>query len=436
MTGGSGTRRIAVCGGSAVRSALEVGLAAAGGRPWELEIVAAADLERPEELALRFDALVLDLATLPDRRVIVRLSSSLTPVLVIDELPDSASVAAAVSAGAAEFLPRVALHTTLVGARIAWTLDRRWVPRLSPVRLPADGTPAGAWTDAELLAALDQAADRGELRLALQPLYGLQAGVLHGFEALLRWTREGVPVPTERVIRLAEAHGRIQSLGAWVIDEAARLAFQLRGVAGGHAPIAVNLSAQQFHDPELTARIDAAMARHDLPAGALSWEVTETSVMSDPRAASRVLTELRERGMRVAIDDFGTGFSSLAQLQRLPLDTLKIDRAFIRDVQRDIGARVITRAIVSIARALGLDVTAEGVEDDAQLNFVAKIGCTAAQGYLLGRPMDAERAERIWSQSGSTISTEVADLDALRALVLGDRTPDEAVTMRVDVIPD
>ena len=236
-------------------------------------------------------------------------------------------------------------------------------------------------------AALRRALDEGQLRLAYQPIVDLRTGVVTGVEALLRVDGiPGRPMSVPEAVETAEESGLILPLGEWVIDRAcADLAtWREDGWAGR---VSVNISARQLENGGLLPLVMAATARHGVPAEALILEVTEHSVVRDLGVSRAQLQALRARGVRVALDDFGTGFSSLSYVRSLPLDILKIDRAFVASAG---GPRDITATVLRLGRDLGLVVVAEGVERVEQLDMLVAAGCRWGQGYLLSPPLHAE----------------------------------------------
>ncbi len=238
---------------------------------------------------------------------------------------------------------------------------------------------------------LRRAVERGEFALAYQPIIDLRSGKVAKLEALLRWyhPERGLIAPDE-FIPAAEDSGLIRHLGRWVLAEACRQA-RLWADQGVVVPIAVNLTAQEFQQPSLVAEVAAALAGAGLAARWLRLEITESLAMRDAAATVATLAALRALGVLVAIDDFGTGYSSLAYLKRLPVDVLKIDRAFIDGLGDGLGAdpedTAIVEAIVTLAHTLGLSVVAEGVETAAQAAQLRRLGCDYAQGYHFARPM-------------------------------------------------
>jgi diguanylate cyclase (GGDEF)-like protein len=242
----------------------------------------------------------------------------------------------------------------------------------------------------------DELADalrRGEFTVAYQPLVNLRSGRPVGAEALVRWQHptDGNR-PPDTFIPLAEETGLITEIGAFVLRDACRQAARWARSSAGAAPlmVTVNLSARQVTDPRIVDQVAAALAEAELDPGRLVLEITETVLMHDREAATTNLGRLKTLGVRIAIDDFGTGYSSLAYLCRFPLDMLKVPREFVDALGREANAEVVTRAVVELARALGLLTVAEGIETTRQLEHVTELGCDLAQGYLFSRPVDAE----------------------------------------------
>ena len=237
---------------------------------------------------------------------------------------------------------------------------------------------------------LRRAVDRNELELFYQPKVCLDDGGACGAEGLVRWyhPERGLVSPGD-FIPLAEETGLIKPIGDQVLEQACQEAARLplRAATGETTSIAVNLSAEQLRDPDLARRVDALLSRHTVPRGALEVELTESVVMRDPEAAGRVLHTLREMGVKVAVDDFGTGYSSLAYLRALPLDQLKIDRAFVNDMAAADRGAAIVRTILAMSEALDLTTVAEGIETDDQARLLTEAGCHFGQGFLYARPL-------------------------------------------------
>lgn len=231
---------------------------------------------------------------------------------------------------------------------------------------------------------LRQALERGELRLAFQPMMHMASGRTTGFEALLRWRNPARgDIPPVVFIPIAEEAGLIEAIGAWVIREACAVA----ATWPTHIKVCVNVSAFQLGSMSLCAKVTRALEDAGIPASRLEIEVTESVLIGDDRMPINVLTALRNAGVRLALDDFGTGYSSLSYLRRLPFDRIKIDRSFIIDIANDAGSAAIVKAVITLARDLGLDVIAEGIETHEQLDTLRALGCPEIQGYLIGKPM-------------------------------------------------
>lgn len=241
---------------------------------------------------------------------------------------------------------------------------------------------------------LRQALQDGEFVLFYQPLLEEPSGEVTGFEALVRWAPPGTPmVPPARFIPLAEESGLILPLGEWVLEQACR---QGRAwLDAGQPPriIAVNISARQFMQPMFVASVQNILNRTGLPPQLLELELTESMLMEQVEQAIHTMQRLKALGVQLAIDDFGTGYSSLAYLKRFPIDKLKVDQSFVRGIAEDSSDREITTAVIAIARALGLKVLAEGVEDCVQMRILQELGCQYYQGYLFCRPAPAAQLE-------------------------------------------
>jgi diguanylate cyclase (GGDEF)-like protein/PAS domain S-box-containing protein len=243
---------------------------------------------------------------------------------------------------------------------------------------------------AQLGVELRHALERNEFSLAYQPKIDLASGQASGAEALLRWNHpeRGVVMPAE-FIPVLEETGLIVQVGEWVLERACRDLKAWQAAGRKVMPVAVNLSARQFRQQDLEARIRAIVDAAGIAPSLIELEITESQLMHDPEQATRVLRALGDAGLRVAIDDFGTGYSSLAYLTRFPLTSLKIDRSFVAHVLSDKADATIVRTIVDMAHTLGFTVVAEGVESGGQADFLRDLGCEQAQGFLFARPMAA-----------------------------------------------
>ncbi|HTY04615.1 MAG TPA: GGDEF domain-containing phosphodiesterase [Rhodocyclaceae bacterium] len=246
---------------------------------------------------------------------------------------------------------------------------------------------------------LREALERKEFRVHYQPLVDAANRQLVGCEALVRWKHptKGI-IPPDAFISLLEETGLIIDVGMFVLKEACMQAMVWRQTLLPDFAVSVNLSARQFADPDLVKRIREALEQSGLPPSALIVEVTETSLAMEPEYAAGVLGELRKLGIAIAIDDFGVGYSSLSSLRWLPVDVLKIDRAFISQAPHDPVDAAIAHAIAALARGLNLTLVAEGVETEAHADFARSIGCDKLQGYLFARPLDPKAFEAAYHQ--------------------------------------
>ena len=236
--------------------------------------------------------------------------------------------------------------------------------------------------------AMRQALAANRFRLAYQPQVDIASGAIVGAEALIRWRDPELgDVSPARFIPVAEESGFIIAIGDWVLGQAVRQAASWRS-SGMPLPVAVNVSALQFQQADFVDRVAAALRSADLPGGLLELELTESILVRDASDALQRLHSLAHLGVRLAIDDFGTGYSSLAYLKRFPIEKLKIDRSFIRGVPGDGSDAGIVHAIIQMARALNLKVIAEGVETEAQRQYLAREGCDMLQGFLFAPALD------------------------------------------------
>jgi diguanylate cyclase (GGDEF)-like protein len=246
---------------------------------------------------------------------------------------------------------------------------------------------------------LRRALDRDQLKLFYQPLINLKSGEVSGFEALARWTHEdrGEISPTE-FIPVAEESGLILQLGRWAMDTAAQTLASWDKQAGEKLPlyVGVNLSAIQVARDDIAGVVESALRSSGLTGDRLTLELTESSIVQDPARATRVFDALKALDTTVAMDDFGTGYSSLAYLQRLPIDVLKIDKSFVSGMMVDPDAVAIVRAVLSLAEALGMSTTAEGIETVELATTLATLGCASGQGFYFARPLRADAAIEYW----------------------------------------
>jgi diguanylate cyclase (GGDEF)-like protein/PAS domain S-box-containing protein len=241
---------------------------------------------------------------------------------------------------------------------------------------------------------LRRAVARGDLHLVYQPQFDLRTGGVVGVEALVRWRHPTLgPVAPDRFIPLAEDSGLIHDLDGWVLDTACAQIRAWRQAGIGGLRVAVNLSGSEFEDPALVDRISEVLDRHGLDPVDLELELTERVAVQQHRSARDNLDRLRAMGLRIAIDDFGTGYSMLASLRQFPGDKLKVDKSFVQEISDAEDRAPLVAAIVAMGHGLGLEVVAEGVETEEQLAALRRLGCDGAQGYLLGRPAEADVVE-------------------------------------------
>lgn len=241
----------------------------------------------------------------------------------------------------------------------------------------------------ELDAALRRAIGRKEFALYYQPKLDLQNGRITGAEALIRWPRGDRVDGPGSFIPMAEATGLIVAIGTWVIDDACRQLHAWQARFGAWGRVAVNVSARQFHSGKLLDVVSDALARHGVPAGSLELELTESMLMDDPLHTIEVLHGLKGLGVNLSLDDFGTGYSSFGYLSRFPIDALKIDQSFVRDITADPESGLIAVSIVELAHRMKLKVVAEGIETVVQRDYLKACKCDEMQGYLFSRPVPA-----------------------------------------------
>lgn len=247
---------------------------------------------------------------------------------------------------------------------------------------------------------LRRSIEQGGLTLAYQPLIDLRSGAVAGFEALARWDHpQRGPITPSEFIPVAEESGLIVPLGRWALETAVETLAGWDCADGAPLPlsVSVNLSALQIARDDIAGLVASALARHGLPGERLILELTESAIVQDPKRATQVLEGLKGLGVSVAMDDFGTGYTSLAYLQRLPIDMLKIDRSFVSGMLRDSDSVAIVRAILSLASALGMETTAEGIDSPELARALAGMGCSHGQGFHFARPLDPDSAFAYWT---------------------------------------
>ena len=243
---------------------------------------------------------------------------------------------------------------------------------------------------------LRRALERNEFLLFYQPLVSLRTGCIEGWEALVRWKHpERGMVPPLDFISLAEETGLIVPLGKWVLEEAVRQAslWTTRFPSDPPRLISVNISGRQFQQRDLIGTVMGALDASNFDPRCLKLEITESVMMRDPQASLEAMKVFRSHQIHLVIDDFGTGYSSLSYLKRFPVDTLKVDKSFVDGLGKDPESTAIVQAVISLAKSLGMRVTAEGIETKEQLEHLRSLDCDQGQGYFLARPLSAEAAE-------------------------------------------
>jgi EAL domain-containing protein (putative c-di-GMP-specific phosphodiesterase class I) len=249
-----------------------------------------------------------------------------------------------------------------------------------------------------------KAIDQGEFVVYYQPIVSLQSGKITGFEALSRWqTSEGLLSP-DRFIKIANETGLIVPMNRRLLREACQQLREWQSQFPSTPPLtlSVNVPSRQFAQPDLAIEIGATLEQTGLDPGSLQLEIVETIAMGDAEMAGRVLSQLKALGVGLSIDDFGTGYSSLSRLQQIPVDTLKIDRTFISNMDTDADSREIVRIIIMLAHNLGLEVVAEGTERQEQVTQLKQLNCERAQGYLFCKPENGEYVTDLLTKNRSS----------------------------------
>ncbi len=262
---------------------------------------------------------------------------------------------------------------------------------------------------------------RGELGLVFQPVFELESGDLAGVEALVRWNSPALgPVSPVEFIPIAEETGMIVPIGSWVLRESCEAIHRITARTGQHLELSVNVSAHQLSNPGFAQSVRKTLAHAEFPADRLVLEITETALVRAGTVAAHTLHDLEAHGIRIALDDFGTGYSSMSWLKEHPLDAIKIDRSFVSGLAGDPRDQAIVASLISLARALGCAVTAEGVETEDQLLALRLLECERVQGFLLARPMPAEELQALLAEPTEATTRPTAatsDLVDLRRIV-------------------
>ncbi|MEY4764813.1 MAG: hypothetical protein RI907_1486, partial [Pseudomonadota bacterium] len=264
----------------------------------------------------------------------------------------------------------------------------------------------------DLDTALHKALERRELVLYYQPKIDVRTSRMVGAEALMRWQRGGQLVPPGDFIPLAEATGLINEMSLWALEEAAAQTKRWKQAFGFDASIAVNLPSRLFEQRDLVDKIQAILQQQGVEPRSLELEITETGLMKDLQGVVPSLHRLNQLGTEISIDDFGTGYSSLSYLTSLPISELKIDRSFVQDLGNTPQSGAVVSAIIALARALGLRVIAEGVENVTQMEVLYNLGCHICQGYLFARPMPAAQVEQWVKDTLSSRALPCIDVEA------------------------
>ncbi|MEL7285563.1 MAG: EAL domain-containing protein [Pseudomonadota bacterium] len=261
---------------------------------------------------------------------------------------------------------------------------------------------------------MPNALSNSEFYLDYQPQVDATDCSLNGFEALLRWNHpEHGRIPPNEFIEIAEDTGHIVALGEWVIHEACRTAAQWPNIGGQGCQIAINISPIQLNQPNIVEIIETALTDSGLEPSLLEIEITESTLIGDPEQIIKILHEIRQLGVRVAIDDFGTGYSSLSYLQRFPLDRIKVDRAFVRNIVADESDKQIAEVIIQLGKTMGLNVIAEGVETTNQHDLLEVLGCDDVQGFLHSPPVSAVQALNMIMKASSGEPIRIVDAQPL-----------------------
>ncbi|WP_338568373.1 EAL domain-containing response regulator [Pseudomonas canadensis] len=322
------------------------------------------------------------------------------PIIMLSALSDAGARVSGLESGAEEFLSKPI-------ERIELSLRVRNLLRLTAHGERADNIRQALQPDVDrrdLETALRQAVERNEFIVHYQPKVELATGQLCALEALLRWDRPGHGAVSPAVfVPVLESLGLIVAVGRWVIEAVCQQIGAWQRSAIGAVEVSVNVSGHQLIEGDLIADIARILAQTGVEPHWLEVELTEGSLMENTQHTIASLQRLHAMGVKISIDDFGTGYSSLAYLRRFPIDTLKIDIAFIREVTSNPQDAAITRTIIELAHSLNLRAVAEGVETQAQLAFLKDAGCDQIQGYLFSRPLPVATLERLLLERSETL---------------------------------
>ena len=251
---------------------------------------------------------------------------------------------------------------------------------------------AQAAEELRIRTALSRAIEEQQLQLFYQPIYALKFNQMIGCEALLRWTMtDNQSISPAVFIPIAEDAGFVKGIGRWVLEQACQQQRDWRQQGINPPLININVSAHQFSEPHFHRQVEKTLKKYNLGPETLRIEITETSMMQGGAEVASALQELCDMGVAISLDDFGTGYSSLAMLKTLPVDNVKIDKSFIDELTETPEGKAIVKAVIAMCTELGLSVTAEGVENEQQLSLLQELGCDYAQGYLMSKPLTAEK---------------------------------------------
>ncbi len=351
---------------------------------------------READLVSRFggDEFVLLLAGAPRPEAVLEVAGKLLAAIGAPLLVQGASISVTPSIGVAVFPEHGRTPAELIKHADTAMYHAKSEGR-ARCRFFEPAMAAAALAELAMESRLAQAVLEHEFVLHFQPQLALHDGALLGVEALVRWQHpERGLVPPDEFIPVAEARRLILPIGQWVLKEALACAVRWHASGVARVPVAVNLSTLQFQAVGFVETVERALAEAGASGPMLELELTERMLMDDLATVQLALHRLKAAGVGIAVDDFGTGYSSLGHLKDLPLDRLKIDRSFVKDLPGDTGAAAIARAIVQMGRSLGLQVVAEGVENDDQRAWLREQGCDAQQGFFSGQPMDAPAFEQ------------------------------------------
>lgn len=321
------------------------------------------------------------------------------PIIMLSALSEPSARVNGLEAGAEEFITKPVERVELwLRVRNLLRLKTRgdWVSHSRELAQRPTGMNVHDLARQDLESALRQAVEHDEFTLHYQPKVEVASGRLCALEALLRWERPDYGAVSPAVfVPILESLGLIVPVGRWVIEQVCRQIAEWQQGPIGPVEVSVNVSGHQLIEGDLIADIARLLKQHQVEPHWLEVELTEGSLMENTQHTIASLQRLHTMGVKISIDDFGTGYSSLAYLRRFPIDTLKIDIAFIREVTSNLQDAAITRTIIELAHSLNLRVVAEGVETQAQLAFLKEAGCDQIQGYLFSRPLPVETLERL-----------------------------------------